>query len=504
MDKIRLQELYHDAIGAMSRPGIKHRLSETDILLHAGDRSPKGCYQIFHYGFINDQMDKDLPYIIRSYLKQEMLKEDFLDFKQGDQMQMTPAGYMMEAVLRDALEQALTGSESHKAYLIYLYKTYHKKEYKQLNRFQKLSKTDILAFTNPESANFITDCSRVLVMAELLSIQILESCEYFYILINQVEKDEKPDEYPIKDLPEDFVKESNQWGNQFRFHKYPKEFARMCISMGNLRPEFVFSSPSGIDETASLILAKQLLRSRFPNHEFSDKELEIYGMMCFVISHLSYIIVGEQIFLRNFSCIESPKDPFTWQEQTEEKQENVSIPEIETKEDETLKKELDEKEQLIQQMEEEQEQQRQEIRRLKSQLDDYDNMKKEITALRNHVYKISENDISYRQEEIGELVKKLCDKKIVIIGGHKNWKSYLRKYFPDWIYLNPESSGSVNENVIQNADYVYFFTDYISHSTYQKFIRKLRGLNISYGYIHSTNIENNIRQIAREVISERI
>ena len=61
--------------------------------------------------------------------------------------------------------------------------------------------------------------------------------------------------------------------------------------------------------------------------------------------------------------------------------------------------------------------------------------------------------------------------------------------------FHPEASGSTDVSIVDKADYVYFFTDTISHSTYHQFMNVIRERKINFGYIHGVNIEKNIRDI---------
>ena len=71
----------------------------------------------------------------------------------------------------------------------------------------------------------------------------------------------------------------------------------------------------------------------------------------------------------------------------------------------------------------------------------------------------------------------------------------MKKEFPDWIFVNPKASGSTDISIVDKADYVYFFTDTISHSKYHQFMNVIRERKINFGYIHGVNIEKNIRDI---------
>ena len=46
---------------------------------------------------------------------------------------------------------------------------------------------------------------------------------------------------------------------------------------------------------------------------------------------------------------------------------------------------------------------------------------------------------------------------------------------------------------------VYFFTDYINHISYKKFIAIVREKNIPFGYIGSRNIDSVVAQIFQEM-----
>ncbi len=121
--------------------------------------------------------------------------------------------------------------------------------------------------------------------------------------------------------------------------------------------------------------------------------------------------------------------------------------------------------------------------------------KRELAVLRNYVYKLTESDNPITDKTIESMKETIAGYRIVIVGGHSNWLSKMKKEFPDWIFINPEASGSTDVSVVDKADYVYFFTDTISHSKYHQFMNVIRERKINFGYIHGVNIEKNIRDI---------
>ena len=122
----------------------------------------------------------------------------------------------------------------------------------------------------------------------------------------------------------------------------------------------------------------------------------------------------------------------------------------------------------------------------------------ELVALREHVYNLTEDDVN-DTVPIGDMTEYLKKLRIIIIGGHSNWVNKMKACFPDWEYISPSATGSIAPSIVEHADYVYFFTDTISHSAYYRYVNVVRERNISFGYIHGVNIENNIKAIYRDL-----
>ncbi len=93
---------------------------------------------------------------------------------------------------------------------------------------------------------------------------------------------------------------------------------------------------------------------------------------------------------------------------------------------------------------------------------------KDLNDLRNYVYLLSTNAFENETSE-----QDVCDysfwmdKKVVVIGGHDNWQSKLKKEFPNWTYLNAENK-SFSTTAIKDKDYVICNTEVLSHATYYR------------------------------------
>jgi len=141
------------------------------------------------------------------------------------------------------------------------------------------------------------------------------------------------------------------------------------------------------------------------------------------------------------------------------------------------------------------EESRKECEELKKKAADTDDMSYELNALRKYVYEQSSEAPVTETVSTEKMAEAIRSGKIVIIGGHDNWTNKLKDLFPKWTYLKPSATGSVPTNVIDSAEWIYFFSDHICHPQYNRFLDAARIRNITVGYIAKVNIEANIRQI---------
>lgn len=94
----------------------------------------------------------------------------------------------------------------------------------------------------------------------------------------------------------------------------------------------------------------------------------------------------------------------------------------------------------------------------------YDEACGERTSLREHVYRMTEEDAEPEPQDFSQMEETIKDRNIVIIGGHENWVNKLKNHFPEWTFISTDISGVVAPAVLESADYIYFFTGYLSHA----------------------------------------
>jgi mRNA-degrading endonuclease HigB of HigAB toxin-antitoxin module len=142
------------------------------------------------------------------------------------------------------------------------------------------------------------------------------------------------------------------------------------------------------------------------------------------------------------------------------------------------------------------------LRELEATVEKYKSEQDELVALRNYVYESSEEVPRVEKQSYEAMKAAIADRRIVIIGGNDNWVKKLRQEFPGWVYMGARVSGSINSTNVQNAERVYFFTDALGHSNYNKFMQVVRRLQLPFGYMHGVNIYANVAQIYRDFKSE--
>lgn len=168
------------------------------------------------------------------------------------------------------------------------------------------------------------------------------------------------------------------------------------------------------------------------------------------------------------SSLESQLRIMSQTNQNEKKENTKDIEKAYYNEISKLNKELKERDKTIKKLEENQE---------------------ELFKLRQLLFELQNNDDSISEEEI-DYEKKLLEitneKKIVCIGGHIRLLATLKDKYPRMSFM--EVANSVSDRVIRNADYVFFFYNFMSHGTYEKVMSLIGNNNdVKWDYISAKN-----------------
>lgn len=503
---------------------------------------PYGVEKFFIDFFVNEAMRDDFPLIANDFLSHEFTnictyeKLDYFDIDAGDDW---PEALFNRFIMRLIVNAVNSGSEYAKALILHLYKTYYKKEYKSLKRFSSISSEEILSLAKPETPSgfYLVNVSRLLYIVKLSGIQMRSDCSFLYAFLNDRAKElgEQPrfsfpiDPAELNDIRKE-IEERFDIDKLYRLDSRISKYTENVLRWNGYNPDFIEwcdEDYRGIEDILVSTLA--LLRKTYPNQnkEYSAEELLIYSQIIHCVSaivcnqewmtemlrEVAYGIDGSG-FYKEFPPLFKPSDV---QVKGQKKQKKVVVKPApvsekseEAESNEKILEELEILRRKIHKLESDNSSLRIDLSKKRKTEEENKELnaqmkcvKRELAALRSYVYGLTEQDEPVESESVEQMKREISTLRIIIIGGHTNWVSKLKKEFPNWEFVNPEAGGTTSVSIVNNADRVYFFTDTISHSRYYQFMNNIREHKVEFGYIHGVNIDKNIRNIYRDVIEER-
>lgn len=126
------------------------------------------------------------------------------------------------------------------------------------------------------------------------------------------------------------------------------------------------------------------------------------------------------------------------------------------------------------------------IKNLENQLSEEKNYRKELDILREYIFKKADDYTPSDSEK--NLSDYLIGKKVVIIGGTKEWRRKLRIKYPELRTLNGFNE-NFDTNILADYDYIFFYTGFMNHATYYRSMKFIRTNQIEFGYLGKTNME---------------
>lgn len=498
-----------------------------------------GCERLFVDFFINDEMREDFPLIARDFYVHEFANiseyqdADYFDIYSGEDWPELMFNRFTLSLMMNALN---SGSEYTRALLLYLHKTYYKKEYRTIKKFSTMSLGELAALAKPKERRdpYYANLSRILCIAPIYGIKISGECNVVYGILNefsdryglnsgfsfdgvaddsfkdcQKEIDERFSQKKLYSLD---VKMSKFLGNVFQWLGYSPEYADLCDD-----------NDRGLEDRLAVVLS--ILKKTFPqsNKEYSAEELTLYGMILHCASAMTcnsswlaetlrILAYGESgtFYYDEFPPKFHPEDVHVKADKSgnDKAQKQVknfvehAAADGSRHDESVLFEEVDKLRRKVHKLESDNSSLRASLaekKRLEEESKDISKQleasNRELAVLRNYVYHLTESDQFITDQTIESMKQTIARYRIIIVGGHSNWLSKMKKEFPGWIFVNPKASGTTDVSIVDKADYVYFFTDTISHSTYHQFMNVIRERKINFGYIHGVNIEKNIRDI---------
>ncbi len=493
----------------------------------------------FLNSFVTGQMEKDFPIIARDFFINEIDKIE--SYEKVDHHYYTrgagePIREYRSLVLDLILNAANNGSDYSRNLLYYLHKIYFRNEYKQLKRFSKISGEELLLLST-EGERFEPDkVGRTIVMCKMYNIKMEKSCYPLIMVLNRmhennVKKYERGNVSYYDKIQAIYKDQAELVGSLFEKDDYmdlisnaSKFTGNVCRYLGydSLFTEFCGDGGSGMFD--SLMSSTAILKKTWPEKKFSNEEIFLYAeiyrlgtilseVCAKMINETTQLICGntteceEDGYAPRFCANDIPNRKRVVEECVDSKDKMVIDKKEDEKKQDYTQSEVDSLRRKVHALEAEINQLHMEIKGKAKLSDELQVLKKqtdqdrrELVALRNHVYDLTESENENDDKvSVEEMKKTLEKKKYIIVGGHINWVNKLKAVFPEWTYISPTVSGSVPAAIIDSADKVYFFTDTISHSTYFKYMNVTREHGVDFGYIHGVNIEANMRQMYREI-----
>lgn len=122
---------------------------------------------------------------------------------------------------------------------------------------------------------------------------------------------------------------------------------------------------------------------------------------------------------------------------------------------------------------------------------------KELFALREAIFELNQ-DID-PEDTAEKQTREIPDIKALVVGGHKNWREKLALELPDTFSFLDGTIANFDVNILNNVEYVFLYTGYMSHATYYRIISHCKNSDVSINYITHTSIDLVLDEIARKL-----
>jgi len=502
-----------------------------------------GAEYFFIHGFVTDSMHFDFDAIEADFFKHCSDKLGLFAEVQRYFYHSCAASSPDEAheytVLGAVLNGAKIGDPYCKALIIYLFKTYYRKEYGQLKRFRSISAQELAGLAKDEHDGIrLSMLGILIVLCSQMDIRLTENCSIWYRYLTKKKLEEEEETEAIydssgidKDLYAKCLETVSVWYNRDRdkngsnsnkvFWREDKLVSRILQRCG-YPEDYVFSALSN-GEKFLYRYARTLaaLRSAFPQKDFSYEDVQKYAHLYNALEALTDVsykldFVNEMVFESQAlseeayeSFLFEPKKiivpsgktgnennipPVSVYAGKENKQEAVNTDSL-LSEMENLRSRLNRMEYAYHKLKAQYASVNTARKEAEALLSGYQEDREELIALRDFVYNLESEIPKVTKLSTEEMKTVIAQKKYLIVGGHINWVNKLKSEFPTWSFVIPGSTNTVDESIVMNKDRIFFFTDHLGHSTYNRFIALAREKNIPFSYIHGVNMDQVIYRI---------
>lgn len=182
--------------------------------------------------------------------------------------------------------------------------------------------------------------------------------------------------------------------------------------------------------------------------------------------------------------------------------------EAEKQKSNTLEKKLTEKEKEINEIKKKHQaewnhvtQENRKYRDIVNNLDDALNSQhEELHYLRELSYELEQefNEAVSKKptDALSFFLEEIASKKIVIVGGHPNWKNKVKERIPSVIFVDKDTH--FDSSFLATADFVYYQIDHLSHGVFYRTHPIVKKENVPFGFIPSGNVNITLLQMEHE------
>ena len=510
-----------------------------------------GADYFFLIDFITRDMEIDFPLIEQDFIRH--CSDSLAEFNiagwygEDEHWNDSPKNALQKKILRLLYNGAKLGNTYCIELIKNLYKTYHKKEYSQLKRFGSISADEIFSLSEDEDGQpYYEIMGRILGMCRFMNIKQDDSCSLLYLYLAKCREDwlsdgvKEREFLDFKDgLFNECVHQVEAWEKQAnakvsekdsdRFFKTHKEyfdyneFAGDCLRHFGYPPDYIYlcmENNMGLSHQMARTLA--VLRTTNPKKEYTYEEVQMYTVLYSAAAALADTaesfdtelgyLTGDELddFEKEDAFFKPEKLQIRSAEvkETHQKKPLINVAPVSSgqagKDDYLL--EIAELRSRLNQKELENRNLRDLYRQSKTLCDEaeqlnrkYEAERDELIALRNFVYKSELPDEEASEDSFAKMKEAVASKNIVIIGGFIAWINKLKQQFPGWMFIHPDAYRNIDGKMFDGKERVYFFTDYLNHVSYEKFIAVIRERKIPFGYLGSRNVEKIVKQVYEDL-----
>lgn len=438
-----------------------------------------------------------------------------------------------------------------KKQLLYLYRTYYKKEYNQIKRFSEITLKDILGILGDTNAGSI---ARIIVMARFMGktvrpeypdgrlLQLMhkdftehtiaEQYDFYEPVILEESLDESRDHMSeAHDMAKKYMKkyksvieESKVPTSKLMFRYFAlrerkelswiadrwredngivEKYIGYAIALAMSDPEYDYD-----------FLNKDILTSQSDRgNEGCIAEMMFMAFVCYLSNELLCAQVAEtldtsflfstepdvEVHYKGIEITAEDSNETDNAENTQESKQNEELASDLEAEIKALKSKIKMQETEISSLREENKKVKDLQEELEKEKQENADDKKELAALRTFVHELDGEDNENNKTSIDEMKRLLSSKKVTIIGGHQNLVNYLKQEFPDWTYTATEVRSDIPLSKLLNQDITIFCAEHICHAFYYKYLHMARKNDLKIGYIQGSNVEQIITQIYGQI-----